>query len=337
MSDLHKTIRSMITERFQGTLQGTLRTPGTVAAPSAPVVRQNGPPGYFNSSYTDRSGSYTSPPRFPDVVNPAPSYFELAVNTFRPNNGNQTNGGTDYRTDNNVNALRRDASQRDASQPKLFPTAPSDSPKSNSDAPPAQSVTTSDFTTNIAANPDTGMSQSALNLSSISGPGMALNFGLGSAVQGIVAGLSRTFAPAIQSRANITSQLTNTATAGGGNGMGTNTFAGVVPGLPGSPELPKDDEKPKVTPLPPPSPLSNQSMKTDMFGPGEVAQMGGKPQHSPRGEERPSDRFRQSAYFRIEPKEAMNFNTKTESSDNSLKSLIREEIRRRIEEEVGKK
>jgi hypothetical protein len=342
----------MITERFQGTLQGTLRNPGTVAAPSAPVVRQNGPADYFNSSYTDRYGSYTDPK--PGPAGASPSIGDIALGAFF-DDGDKSKASQRYETSDDVRdqyvlAAKSAANKLTASlqsPTKAAPTAPMYKPQEDNNVDqPEQSVSSSDLTTSIGIDPAMQLFQSARNALTLSAPNMGLNFG--SAVQGIAAAyaLGRHIFSGTQP-ANPQTQLsikpkviTNTKTASGGSNMGSNLLGSILtpPGGPGLPPKGEDDTKDKV--LPPPTPLSNQSMKTDVFSPGEVGQMGGRTkaanpeEHNPRDR---SNRFRQSTMFTITPDQAMNFIAKTESSDNSLKSLIREEIRRRIEEEVGKK
>ena len=228
-----------------------------------------------------------------------------------------------------------------APSPTVVPTAPMDKPQEdNTVTQPAQSVTPSDLTTTIGTDSAMQMPQSAKNQLSLSGPNMGLNFGGVVQAIGAAAALGRNLFPVVQPIASFLSNLRNTTTTASGiSNMAANIYTG--PGSPGTPgQPPKDEDNKKDTPLPSPTPLSNQSMKTDMFSPGEVGQMGGRPkaanpeEHNPRDR---SSRFRQSSMFTITPDQAMNFIAKTESSDNSLKSLIREEIRRRIEEEVGKK
>ena len=227
-----------------------------------------------------------------------------------------------------------------APSPRVVPTAPMDKPQEdNTVTQPAQSVTPSDLTTTIGTDSAMQMPQSAKNQLSLSGPNMGLNFGGVVQAIGAAAALGRNLFPVVQPIASFLSNLRNTTTtASGASIVPLRIFSS--PPLPGQPGTqPKEDEK-KVTPLPSPTPLSNQSMKTDVFSPGEVGQMGGRSkaanpeEHNPRDR---SNRFRQSSMFTITPDQAMNFIAKTESSDNSLKSLIREEIRRRIEEEVVKK
>ena len=227
-----------------------------------------------------------------------------------------------------------------APSPRVVPTAPMDKPQEdNTVTQPAQSVTPSDLTTTIGTDSAMQMPQSAKNQLSLSGPNMGLNFGGVVQAIGAAAALGRNLFPLVQPIASFVSRLTNTTTTASGASIVPPRIYSSPP-LPGQPGTqPKEDEK-KIPPLPSPTPLSNQSMKTDMFSPGEVGQMGGRSkaanpeEHNPRDR---SNRFRQSTMFTITPDQAMNFIAKTESSDNSLKSLIREEIRRRIEEEVGKK
>jgi len=330
MRDLHKTIRSMITEQFQGTATAT----GTATA-RATGVSSRALGGSTNVGTS--TGSFTAPAAF----NPPPSQVDLLLGALPGNGEDQSGRVANYTTSNRTRSGFAAAAAKERA-PTAVPTTPIKRQQDNNVVQPEQSVTPSDLTTSIGIDPDMQMSQSAINLSTISGPGMALNFGLGSAVQSIVAGLNRTFSPAPLSNASATSQLINTET-GGGSRMGSNTYtvAASIPGAPGTPgQPPKDEDNKKDTPLPSPTPLSNQSMKTDMFSSGEVAQMGGRPKAANPEEHNPKDRssrFRQSSMFTITPDQAMNFIAKTESSDNSLKSLIREEIRRRIEEEVVKK
>ena len=338
MSDLHKTIRSMITEQFQGTLR-------------APVAQQTGsPPSLFNPNINTGSSTFT---RAGSASVAVPSMGELALNALVGNGGDQSGRDKNYTaSDTTRRGFAAASSRAEAKEraPKAVPTTPvpSKPQQDNNVAQPEQSVSPSDLTTSIGIDLDPAMQlfQSARNALTLSAPNMGLNFG--SAVQGIAAAyaLGRQIFSGTQP-ANPQTQLsinpkviTSTKTTLGGNNMAANLAGALLapPGVPGVPPPPKDEDNTK--PLPSPTPLSNQSMKTDMFSSGEVAQMGGRPKAANHEEHNPKDRssrFRQSSMFTITPDQAMNFIAKTESSDNSLKSLIREEIRRRIEEEVVKK
>ena len=332
MSDLHKTIKSMITEQFQGTLR-------------APVATQTGsPPSLFNPNINTGSSTFT---RAGSASVAVPSMGELALNALVGNGADKSGGAQNYTAPDRIRRGFAAAAAKERA-PKAVPTTPIKPQQDNNVAQPEQSVSPSDLTTSIGIDLDPAMQlfQSARNALTLSAPNMGLNFG--SAVQGIAAAyaLGRQIFSGTQP-ANPQTQLsikpkviTNTKTASGGTNMGSNLLGSLLapPGAPGVPPPPKDEDNTK--PLPSPPPLSNQSIKTDMFSSGEVAQMGGRPKAANPEEHNPKDRssrFRQSSMFTITPDQAMNFIAKTESSDNSLKSLIREEIRRRIEEEVVKK
>lgn len=330
MSDLHKTIKSMITEQYQGTLR-------------APVATQTGsPPSLFNPNINTGSSTFT---RAGPASVAAPSMGDLALNALVGNGADQSGGAQNYTaSDRTRSAYAAAAAPQRA--PKAVPTTPIKPQQDNNVAQPEQSVSPSDLTTSIGIDPAMQLFQSARNALTLSAPNMGLNFG--SAVQGIAAAyalgrqiFSGTQPANPQTQLSINPQVkTSTKTASGVNNMAANVVGALLapPGAPGVPPPPKDEDNTK--PLPSPPPLSNQSIKTDMFSSGEVAQMGGRPKAANPEEHNPKDRssrFRQSSMFTITPDQAMNFIAKTESSDNSLKSLIREEIRRRIEEEVVKK
>jgi len=337
MSDLHKTIRSMITEQFQGTATATGTATARATGVSSRALGGSTNVGTSTGSYTPSAGAGAA-------INSSPSQNDLIMGALSGNGEDQSGGVANYRTPPNVNAARARSPQ-----PTAVPTTPIKRQQDNNVAQPEQSVSPSDLTTSIGIDPAMQLFQSARNALTLSAPNMGLNFG--SAVQGIAAAyalgrqiFSGTQPANPQTQLSIKPQvMTSTKTTSGGTNMGSNLLGNLLappatPGAPGVPPPPKDEDNTK--PLPSPTPLSNQSMKTDMFSSGEVAQMGGRPKAANHEEHNPKDRssrFRQSSMFTITPDQAMNFIAKTESSDNSLKSLIREEIRRRIEEEVVKK